>query len=451
MVARAGWRVSRSHLEAALSDCLAALDLARRHDDPGLAAAAHVRTGFVMQTIGRMEEALVHAERSVQLHRRFGNEHGEAFALLQEASLLHSFGRREEAAERLRTSLALCRRIGFRMGEARCGIGAGFHAMENKDYAEARRWFDRVIELSAEIRAPRFTVISHAYRGLVELLVGRPAEATADFHVALAGAQELVNTLAQGRFLSFLAMAAAELDDRAGAERMAAEAEALLAPSPMWSAVLRLQHGCLDVAQARAARRAGDLEGERRCRQAARRRAEAARAPGPGGRSLLDRSDDARLGLRVLEQAYARLDALGDGIGAGRPELEAARDGGSFRIGLGTPIELSRRASLRGIFAALLARYESAPGAPLRNEELIEAGWPGERIPRKSALNRLRVALASLREMGLHGVIVRGDNGCLIRPEVRVTWSAEQDGTERAPPSGETGSALPPSSSGALE
>jgi DNA-binding winged helix-turn-helix (wHTH) protein len=68
-----------------------------------------------------------------------------------------------------------------------------------------------------------------------------------------------------------------------------------------------------------------------------------------------------------------------------------------FRIGEDLIVDLSRRRPLTRILWALA----QARGGSLTATDLIEAGWPGERIVRHAARIRLRVAIATLRSMGL--------------------------------------------------
>jgi DNA-binding winged helix-turn-helix (wHTH) protein len=49
-----------------------------------------------------------------------------------------------------------------------------------------------------------------------------------------------------------------------------------------------------------------------------------------------------------------------------------------------------------------LSRYRvDRPGQALSADELVRVGWPGERITRSAALNRLNFSIVTLRKMGL--------------------------------------------------
>jgi hypothetical protein len=72
----------------------------------------------------------------------------------------------------------------------------------------------------------------------------------------------------------------------------------------------------------------------------------------------------------------------------------------AFDTGSG-PVDVSDRPSLRNVLRALL----DARGGAVESAVLISVGWPGERIREDAARNRLRVAIATLRKLGLEGAI----------------------------------------------
>lgn len=145
----------------------------------------------------------------------------------------------------------------------------------------------------------------------------------------------------------------------------------------------------------------------RRSAAAARRaeaRALAAAAP----------SDDPRFALRVIEQR--------DRERAPAPAAWIVRaDGSGFRPpGVNDDVDLSRHHPLRRILAALARHRVDAPGDALGLDELLGAGWPDERIAQAAAINRVHVALTTLRKLGLRGVLQSGERGYLLDPTVAI-------------------------------
>ncbi len=59
-----------------------------------------------------------------------------------------------------------------------------------------------------------------------------------------------------------------------------------------------------------------------------------------------------------------------------------------------------------------------APGKALTADDLLEAGWKGEKMIPSAAKNRLYVTIATLRKIGLKDVLRGGDEGYLLDPAV---------------------------------
>ena len=74
-------------------------------------------------------------------------------------------------------------------------------------------------------------------------------------------------------------------------------------------------------------------------------------------------------------------------------------------------VTLSRRLPLRRLLAALCDAHVRAPGAAVPWRELVDAGWPDEKITPEAARNRLQVGLATLRTMGLRDHVERDGHG----------------------------------------
>jgi hypothetical protein len=100
--------------------------------------------------------------------------------------------------------------------------------------------------------------------------------------------------------------------------------------------------------------------------------------------------------------------------------LLVARDARWFRMGAAAPVDLRRRRSVRLLFLRLLDQREQAPGRAVSMEDLLAAGWPGERVLPEAGWNRVYVALHTLRRLGLGDSVVTRDDGWLFDPELPV-------------------------------
>lgn len=101
-------------------------------------------------------------------------------------------------------------------------------------------------------------------------------------------------------------------------------------------------------------------------------------------------------------------------------ELQWDADTGALQLPNGRVIDLRHRVPLRRIVAALVRQHRASPGTPVVARDLVAAGWPGERLLPCAATNRLYVALATLRSLGMRGCLRRGRGGWLIDPDLRI-------------------------------
>ncbi|MFO0548793.1 MAG: AAA family ATPase [Polyangiaceae bacterium] len=161
---------------------------------------------------------------------------------------------------------------------------------------------------------------------------------------------------------------------------------------------------------------------------------------------------DARFALRMLERALSLADpsfephAAPEGNARSEPqprfapptpapldgtlgarELELGPDALWFSVDRAARVDLSRRGSLRRILAALARSQREAPSVTLDVHDLTRAGWPGERILPEAAATRVRVAIATLRKLGLRDVVLTRDDGYWIEPRTRTTHVADTE------------------------
>ncbi|HMI93306.1 MAG TPA: hypothetical protein VK509_18170, partial [Polyangiales bacterium] len=124
-------------------------------------------------------------------------------------------------------------------------------------------------------------------------------------------------------------------------------------------------------------------------------------------------SDEHRLAVRVLRGAITRHREL-------ERSLLVASDQSWLRAPSARRSPLSSKKVLRRILAALVERRLRAATTPLSVAELVQRGWPNERLAARAAGNRLQVALAELRKRGLARVLTRSAEGYLLDPKVAL-------------------------------
>jgi hypothetical protein len=129
---------------------------------------------------------------------------------------------------------------------------------------------------------------------------------------------------------------------------------------------------------------------------------------------------------REAKNAGAEALALEELAACRVPEREPPRGIVLFRrarkLAVGrTEVDLSRRGPLWQIVVALARQRAERPDEALDRAALLEAGWPGERIHPDAALNRLYVAIATLRRLGLRDVVLNRSDGYFVDGNVAVT------------------------------
>lgn len=91
-----------------------------------------------------------------------------------------------------------------------------------------------------------------------------------------------------------------------------------------------------------------------------------------------------------------------------------------FELDGGPRVELGRRPNLRRVLAKLVALRAERRDAVVTVGDLVEAGWPGERVLPEAGAERVYTAVRTLRAMGLRDVLVRRDGGYALDPAVAL-------------------------------
>ena len=194
-------------------------------------------------------------------------------------------------------------------------------------------------------------------------------------------------------------------------------AEALLEACPAWQELALVGRGYLDLACACAAEAEGDRADGALLRATVGARLATWRSP---------RSPEGRIAYRGLERlAGSRESVAAEGGGGRGTTLTLAPSATWFEVDDGVRVDLSRHSAPRRILDLLSSHQERERGQPLSIEALVGGAWPGERISGPVALNRLRVAISTLRSFGLRDLVVRHGPGYLLAPAVLVMRRAD--------------------------
>ena len=297
-------------------------------------------------------------------------------------------GSREEARAANEQALRCFEDSGDPWGQGLALGNLGELAQEDGDFGEARRLVEAALQCLREARDPRYEAVYTFVLAMIEHEAGLDDAAIAHYRSSTDALLRLrgpyPEAAARGAFGALLA----SMGQVAEAESEFQRAERLLSAGghPFIREALRLHRLHLAPFDERRAAlaAAGTL------------------------------SHGVRFATRLLKSTLPREDV---------PTLTVAKDARHFVLG-GTQVDLTRRGSLRRILAALVEARSSSEDSTstraLNVRELIEVGWPGEVMRDDAASNRLRVAITTLRKLGLADVLVTRDDGYVLSASIVV-------------------------------
>jgi predicted ATPase len=338
-------------------------------DDPSLQRLAGLNTacmGRLKCDLGDVEAARTLNARAIELCDRLGDRWLSALGLANLAQLEQEQGSFERAEDLLARALERFRDTGEHQYEAIYAAMRGGLYFEWGKLDQARDAYAEGDAVLDELQRPASRVVIHGGRAALEALSSRPA--LAGIHLDLA---------------------------RRGAAR---------APTAVSKLFVALTEATVEVVRLGAA--SAD----------ARRRWLAEIVGGASAEATLVRTNiDLRFMARILSKALTI-----HGVPAATAVLRVDADALSFAVDDKPRVDLGRRGALRRILAALCAEQLAHPGRALSAEELTARGWPNERMLAEAASTRVRVAIATLRKLGLREVLATRDDGYLIDPKARV-------------------------------
>ncbi len=375
----------------------------------GLLILARARFG-----LGQLEAALPPLEEAISLVER--DSDGRLLAELRQCfgAVRQSLGLRSEALGDLEAALGEARRVGARDVEAHVEGSLGVLLLDGGRVESARDRLQRGAALAKDTGQTRTREVLTFYLGLSCLELGLLDAAEACFLEAQERAAWAHNALHGAVHMLLIGVVFAARDQLPSAEQSFAQAERVLLGRAPWSEVARVYRGHLHLARARAAQVGGRI---------AEREEELSLAQGclaAAGSKTAATSDDLRIAARILERALesqAGLSSVPPSVAArGPPALLLGADSEWFSVAGAPRVDLSRRPLLRRLLSALAAQYERSPDTVVEPQALIREAWPKEHYNPEIHVNRLHVALSSLRTLGLREVVIRSERGYRLQP-----------------------------------
>lgn len=404
LVAQGLWVRGRArlipHTPEAVTDLERAVAMATACGDRVTEARACASLGVAYRMLRRMEDARATGERSVAVARAIGASRVEGRARNALGGLLYEMGDRERAGAMLAQAEAIARRVGDPWIEALTVAGQAHLLHEQGDLAGALRTFERASALFEANEDARDAAVCAGYLACVRHEQGDRQAARLGYDGVAERLARLGNPRFEGLFLACSGAASAELG-RTDEARAAFDAAArILHQLGDPALVLALELHRLHLALATPSGASEALA-----------RSNALTDPSP----LVAQSDDVRFALRILHRAIA--DARRGGAG---PALRLALASRWFEPPGGRRTALGRKRALWLILHALADARLRAPGQVMSSESLVAAGWPDERILPTAGAHRVRVAVATLRNSGLRGILLSRSGGYVLDPVARV-------------------------------
>lgn len=103
-----------------------------------------------------------------------------------------------------------------------------------------------------------------------------------------------------------------------------------------------------------------------------------------------------------------------------RKPLTIGTDSMWFRVANEERVDLSKRKPLRLLLERLAEEAMRPEPRRLPWDDLLESGWPGEKMRADAGAHRVRVAISTMRKMGLRDVLRTEEDGYRIDPAFRV-------------------------------
>ena len=378
---------------------------------------------FAAEGCGEESEALTHLEESQRLFENCGDAHQQYATRVAAASFRVRFQRVQDTRE-LEQLIAHPESAEDPRQESGAWLGIGWFHHDREELAQARAAYEQARKIAAKSglrhreASAMMTIAtvldeqgdlvraSHLFERATNLfeLLGEPKSA--------AHAELLHAGCTAGR------------GDFARAFRLLERADRFFAafPTHPWAAVMELQRAYVELLVCRASSEESEhktLAAHETARSEWNRwRAE----PEEGAAGRLPRILRDHLSARIVWRRLGRALAESEVVS---PSFWVAEDGRAFRVSSGPIVELPRRSTMRRVIVALAQVREESPGRALSVQQLVEKGWPDERILSKAAAARVHVMVSRLRQLGLETVLCTSDEGYLFDPSTPFHFGGE--------------------------
>lgn len=431
LVVRATIARLRGTPRAAAEDLVRALGMARALGDAKIEARALTEIGVALEARGDLAGAEEHHDLAMNLARRADDAVEEGTIARRLGVLVARRGRYDEGAALLERALSLHRTTNAAWAVAEDHRALAALAIDRGALERAQSHVEEALRGSRDALDVRGEALAMGLAGLLAHDAGDLEAAVKSYGDALARLQEIGARHLEAVLLVRLGAVARERGRAAEAWTLLRSAASRLRDDPAVGALLAAQLAALEAAAGRPddARAAiarlteGIVEGGDEVASSllllARATIEGRSAPLEHAEldTLAGRSADLRIFLRGGRTAPRRFEAAPEPATL-EGALLVGEGGAWFRVPNGERVSLERRRSLALLLDRLLEERLGHPGVAIASEALQRAAWPGEKIVPSAGAHRLRVAVATLRKLGLRELVETTPTGYRLSGDV---------------------------------
>ncbi len=396
--------------DESLGHYASALALARDRKDDALEARILARIAMTHRQRQETDLALEAAEKARDIFERLGNTRQLADALGTLATLHQRRGELSRARARYEEALPLVDAADPNVaGPFRGNLGTLYNQLGELD--DARANFEAAFDIVSRAGIRRLEAVSLGNLASVDFETGRLEEARSRLERVVRMLGQVGDASHEVFFTGQLGAVLATMGHVDEGEALVARAEA----SPKggaWTAALSLQRAFVELGRARQLEESGGAKASTeisRLRDSVRSRIASAPA-----QAVDDVPVAVRMLVRALDRPSARI--VKPTMGA----LTVSHDAGTVWLPTTEKLSLEKRRPVRLLLLHLIEAHRKDKDRVSTVDDLLAAGWPGERVLRDAGAGRVYVALGTLRKLGLRDVIVSRDGGYLLDPKLEV-------------------------------
>lgn len=395
--------------------------------NPRFSAANLANAGLAQKNLGRFQQAKKKLFASLKTFRELGFRSNEGIQLGNLGNMYAEVGQLDVAQRCFNAALSIHQLTGNKYSEAHCVRQLGDIALYRSHTSQAQELYERALSQMAQFGWLWDEALIHGDLAVVRALIGDLNGARARIEQALTSPVFSDNPRIHAIFLGRLAGIMAGQGEIELAQSTIAHAENLLDPErhpidrqivSVYRALIERELGVAKHLEADETQDTVAQNVEARLTDAWRYSPSNEEYPW-GGPSWAQRSAELRLALLLVRRTmtesewhWARALALDWESRA----LVITPDMAWIRCPSGQPMAVAERPSIGGVFQKLVEKRRRAPGQSVTTEDLLDAGWPRERVLPEAGTSRVYSAVSTLRRLGLGECLTTTDSGYLLSP-----------------------------------